>query len=172
MALGHQSQTLLIPPFNRSEKTLVFPSQVIDATLVNLEFICRELGIYLSRLEAIFVVSGGLCRTNDQALSGRFHNFPSDTAEVVDLKDTADLRKEALKQAEVAAGDPNDAGNGFTVRKISVFEFQAESLPMMSENELHFLCTQRPEFMGKSHPGIELSEARHPLFEPRQANQD
>jgi hypothetical protein len=137
-----------------------------------LEFICREFGNYLSRLEAIFVVPDSLCRTNDQALSGRFHNLPSNAAEMVDLKDTADLSKEALEQAKVAAGDPNNAGDGFTVRKISVFEPQTESLPMMGENKLHFLCTQRPELMGKSHPGIELSEARHPLFEPRQANQD
>jgi hypothetical protein len=60
-------------------------------------------------------VSDGLYRTHDQARSGRFHHFPSDTAELVDLKDTTNLSKEALKQTEVAASDPDNAGNGFTV---------------------------------------------------------
>ena len=60
-------------------------------------------------------MSDALCSANDQALPGRFHNFPSDAAEMVDLKDTADLSKEALEQAEVSACDPNNAGNGFTI---------------------------------------------------------
>ena len=60
-------------------------------------------------------MSDGLCSANDQALPGRFHNFPGDAAEMVDLKDTSDLSKEALEQAKVSAGDPNDAGHGFTV---------------------------------------------------------
>jgi len=52
----------------------------------NLGIICRESRRYLSVRR--------LCSANHQALPGRFHDFPSDAAQVVNLKDTPDLSKE------------------------------------------------------------------------------
>jgi len=71
---------------------------------VNLGIICRESRRYLSR-QAAYVVP--ITRHSRAA----FHDFPSDAAQVVNLKDTPDLSKEALEQAEVSACDPNNAGN-------------------------------------------------------------
>src|ERR1019366_5892143 len=56
-----------------------------------------------------------LDRANDQAFARRFHNRGADAVQPVDLQHTGNLRQQAVEQAEVAAGDPQDGGQALFI---------------------------------------------------------
>ena len=46
--------------------------------------------------------------TNDEALPGRFYDFPRHPRQRIDLHQAGDLRQQTVQQAEIAARDPDD----------------------------------------------------------------
>jgi len=49
-----------------------------------------------------------------------------------------------MNKAEVAAGDPNDRGDGLGVGEVGVIEIEAELPPVPGENKCQFLVLQGP----------------------------
>src|SRR5437870_12622532 len=101
---------------------------------------------------------------NDETCTSRFHDLLGDRLQLVDLEDTAELRQQAMEQAEVAAGDADDGRDGLLICKILVGEHQVEFLPVMGENELHFILAQGTKGVRKADPRIELRIAGQALF--------
>src|SRR5215471_13708132 len=94
--------------------------------------------------------------TNDETCPGRFDDLLGDRLQLVDLENTADLRQQAVEQAEVAASDADDGRDGLLIRKIFVFEHQIEFRPVMYQNEPHFSLAQGTKGVRKTDPGVEL----------------
>ena len=82
------------------------------------------------------------------------------------------MRQQAMEQAEVAAGDADDGRDGLLICKILVGEHQVEFLPVLGENELHFVLAQGTKGVRKADPRIELGIAGQAFFSPWHADQD
>jgi len=59
--------------------------------------------------------SVGLCVADDEGAACGLHDVAGDNRELVDLQDALDLDEQAVDQAEVAAGDAADGGDGLGV---------------------------------------------------------
>ena len=71
----------------------------------------------------------------DQGAGGSFDDVVGDGVQLVDLEDAVDLREEPFEEAEVAAGDAFDGGDGLGVGEVVRVESPAESLPVAVEDE-------------------------------------
>jgi hypothetical protein len=67
----------------------------------------------------VFVTIARSSGADDETFASCFDDFLSDTPEAIDLKDSPDLGKETVDQAEITAGDPDNGGNRFTIWPMS-----------------------------------------------------
>ena len=79
---------------------------------------------------------------DDEDAGGGLDDVVRDRVELVCFEDAIDLREESFEEAEVAAGDPFDGGDGLRVGEVVRIEILAESLPMTIENEQEFFAAE------------------------------
>lgn len=94
---------------------------------------------------------------------GCFDHFIGDGHQLVDLQYSGDLRKQALKQAEVTLRDALDCGDGLGIGEVIWVQSMAKSFPMSVEDEQEFLaavprgyrtrCVSGSRWRGASRPG-------------------
>ncbi len=65
---------------------------------------------------------------DDEDAGGGFDDVIGDDFELVDLEDSCDLWEESFEEAEVAAGDAFDCGDGLSVGEVVGVEGPAESV--------------------------------------------
>ena len=99
-----------------------------------------------------------------QQFPGCLYHLFGEGAQFVDRHDPSDLAEQALQQPKVAAGDANDGGDGFGIGEVAEVDHQTQFLPLVLEDEVHFLFAQRLEVMDEADPGVELRIARQTLF--------
>lgn len=76
-----------------------------------------------------------------------------------------------MNEAEVAAGDPDDRGDGLGVREVGVIEIKSKLPPAPGENECQFFVLQRPVGMGEADTAVEWV-AGQPHLDAGHADQD
>jgi hypothetical protein len=69
--------------------------------------------------------SSALCGADDEGAAGGLDDIGRDGGQVVDPKDTVDLDEQALHEAEVAAGDAGDSGDGLGVGEVRAVQLPA-----------------------------------------------
>ncbi|MEV0296430.1 hypothetical protein [Nocardia sp. NPDC050710] len=94
-----------------------------------------------------------------RVLAGGFDDVGGDGVEFVDSHDALDLGEESLQEAEVAAGDTGDGGDGLGVGEVVGVEFEAEFVPVPGQHECEFLACQRPVVVGEADAAVELRVA-------------
>lgn len=85
--------------------------------------------------------------------------------EFVDFHDAMDLREESLQEAEIAAGDASYRGGGLSVGEVVGIEFEAEFVPVPSQDEGEFLAGQGPVVVGEADSDVELWVAGEGLLD-------
>jgi hypothetical protein len=83
----------------------------------------------------LFELFGSLRRSDDEYLAGGMHDIGIDGVELVDVHDAGDLGHESFYEAEVAAGDPDDRGDGLDVILIARVEEQPEFVPVVRQHD-------------------------------------
>ena len=96
-----------------------------------------------------------LGRPDDEGASGGFDDVVSDGLQLVDLQDAFDLGEESLEEAEVAAGDAADRGDGLGVGEVVGVERLAEGAPVALEDEEQLVGAQGPVLMGEADATVE-----------------
>ena len=86
---------------------------------------------------------GGLGEPDDEGGAGGFDDVVGDGVELVDLHDPAHLSEEPVDEAEVAAGNSRDRGDGLRVGEVVGVEGLSELLPVAFEDELQFILRER-----------------------------
>lgn len=89
--------------------------------------VCRSLAVFCDRFVSLVA--------DDENARGGFNDVVGNGVELVDLQHAIDLGEEPFEQAEVAAGDAFDGGDGLSVGEVVRVESPAESLPVAVENE-------------------------------------
>jgi hypothetical protein len=97
-----------------------------------------------------------LCCSNDEGAAGRFDNIIRDDRQAVDFEDAFDLHEQAVKKAEVAAGDPGNRSDGLCIGEVSLVERETELAPMPGRNEGEFIALQGPIAMGETDAAVKL----------------
>lgn len=87
-----------------------------------------------------------------------FDHVVGDDGELVDFHHSLNLREEAFKESEVAAGDASDRGDGLCVGEVIRVEFFAEFSPLSVEDEGEFFVAEGPILVGEPESTVELRE--------------
>ena len=77
---------------------------------------------------------------NDEGAGGGLDDVVRDGVQLVDLEDPVDLREESFEEAEVAAGDSFDGGDGLRVCEVVRVESPTESRPRTPADSLRPFC--------------------------------
>lgn len=93
---------------------------------------------------------------DDQRGAGCFDDIIGDGGQLVDLHDPLHLGEQPVDEAEVAAGDPGDRGDGLGVGEVFGVEVLAEGAPPAFEDEDQFFLSQGAVFMREADPAVEL----------------
>jgi hypothetical protein len=101
--------TLQAPPAKSPGNVHVSRTIVCDTASFGLLFFVTLL-IGWRVLSALF---GGSSGPDHEGAAGCLDDVVGESVEVVDLQDAVDLGEQSLDEAEVAAGDPGDGGDGW-----------------------------------------------------------
>ncbi|WP_435592759.1 hypothetical protein [Nocardia sp. bgisy118] len=82
-----------------------------------------------------------------------------------------DLSEESLQEAEIAAGDAGDRGDGLCVGEVVGVEFEAEFVPVPGQYEGEFFTGQGPVVVGESDAAVELRVAGEGLLDAGHADE-
>lgn len=97
-----------------------------------------------------------LSDTYDKGAPGGIDNLVGNEGQLVDLHDPLDLGEQPMQEAEIAAGDAGDRGDGLRVRKISVVQTDAQRAPMTRQNEGQLVAGERPVMMREPDAAVKL----------------
>ena len=114
---------------------------------------------------------GSLDGADDEGVAGGLDDFLGDGAELVDVHDPLGLRDEAAGQAEVAAGDPVDGGDGLG-RGAVAGPVEAQVGPLAGEDEGLLAGGQGPVVVDEPDAAVELGVAGEALFDAGHADED
>jgi hypothetical protein len=81
---------------------------------------------------------------DDGDAGGGFDDVVGDGVEFVDSQDSCDLREESFEEAEVAAGDAFDGGDGLCVGEAVGVEGAAEAVPVTVEDKAELVAAEVP----------------------------
>ncbi|MFC4010707.1 hypothetical protein ACFOY2_25995 [Nonomuraea purpurea] len=104
--------------------------------------------------------------SDDEVLAGGFDDFFGDGGHLVNVQDAFDLVDEAGGEAEVAAGDAGDGGDGFGRGEV-VGVAEAEVGPVAGEDEGLFVDGQGFVVVDESDAGVELGGSGRGVFRCR-----
>jgi hypothetical protein len=107
----------------------------------------------------------GLCVADDQGAAGGLDDVAGDDGQVVDPQDPFDLGEQAVDEAEVAAGDAADGGDGLGVGEVGEVQGQAEAFPVAGEDEGEFVVAGGSVVVGEADPAVELGVAGEALLD-------
>lgn len=107
-----------------------------------------------------------LCVADDEGAARGLDDVAADHTQIVDLHDAFDLDEQAVDEAEVAAGDAADGGDGLGVGEVGEVQGEAEAFPVAGEDEREFIIAEGPVLVGEPDPAVELRVAGQPFSMP------
>ncbi len=110
--------------------------------------------------------------SDDEDAGGGFDDVVGDGLEFVDLEHSCDLGEEAFEEAEVAASDAFDRGDGLRVGEVVGVEGAAQSLPATFEDEEEFVAAEVAVAVGEPEAAVELGVVPESLVDAGHADQD
>ena len=95
----------------------------------------------------------------DEGFLGGCDDVWGDRVEDIDGQDAADLVHEAFDEAEVAAGDPDDAHQRFDVWFVFRVEDESQAVPVLGQHRAEVFGVQRQVVVGEADPAVQLRVA-------------
>src|SRR6218665_444908 len=108
--------------------------------------VCRSVAAFCDRFVSLVA--------DDEDAGCGFDDVVRDRVELVDFEYAIDLGEESFEEAEVAAGDPFDGGDGLCVGEVVRVESLAESFPVAIENEKEFFAAEGAVLVGESESAV------------------